>query len=41
MKYVLDACALVAYFNGEEGDDVVEQILLDPSAEIAIHAINR
>ena len=40
MKYVFDACALVAYFNGEEGDDVVEKILLDPKAEIAMHAIN-
>ncbi len=28
-KYVLDACALIAYFNHENGSDIVEQILLE------------
>jgi predicted nucleic acid-binding protein len=27
MKYVLDACALIALFNGEEGADVVARLL--------------
>ena len=26
-RYVLDACALVAFFNDEEGADVVEEVL--------------
>ena len=28
-QYVLDACALVAFFNDEEGADVVEKLLFD------------
>jgi PIN domain nuclease of toxin-antitoxin system len=27
LKYVLDACALIALFNGEEGADVVIRLL--------------
>jgi len=28
-KYVLDACALAAFFNDEEGADIVQDILLE------------
>jgi len=38
-RYVLDACALIAYFNDEEGAAVVEK-LLSSNKEIFISVIN-
>jgi PIN domain nuclease of toxin-antitoxin system len=38
--YVLDACAMVAYLNGEPGGDVVEKALLEQDSECLAHAIN-
>lgn len=40
MTYVLDACAMIAYLNGEPGGDVVEQALLDQNSPCLAHAIN-
>lgn len=40
MIYVLDACAIVAYLNGEPGGDVVEKALLEQNSECLAHAIN-
>jgi uncharacterized protein with PIN domain len=40
MIYVLDACAMVAYLNGEVGGDAVEGALLDMDSQCLAHAIN-
>jgi PIN domain nuclease of toxin-antitoxin system len=40
MIYVLDACAMVAYLNSEQGADVVEAVLVDPAHQCLAHAIN-
>jgi len=43
MKYVLDACSLIAYFNGEDGSDKVGKILSDAlsgDSSIFIHRVN-
>lgn len=40
MIYVLDACAMVAYLDGESGSDVVENALLEKDSECLAHAIN-
>ena len=37
---VMDACALIAFLQGEPGSDVVEGVLLDPAKQKAVHAIN-
>ncbi len=39
MVIILDACALIAYLNGEEGCHVIEDLLLS-SEETYIHAAN-
>jgi PIN domain nuclease of toxin-antitoxin system len=42
-KYILDACALAAFFNDEEGADVVQGILLeadDAKAQIYMNKLN-
>ncbi len=42
-RYVMDACALIALFESEEGADIVEQLLNDSArrvAEIRMHKIN-
>lgn len=31
MIYVLDACAMIAYLNSEQGAQVVEAVLIDPA----------
>jgi PIN domain nuclease of toxin-antitoxin system len=38
--YVLDACAMIAFVDGEIGADVVEQALLDANSQCLAHAIN-
>lgn len=40
MIYVLDACAMIAYLNGEPGGEVVDQLLHDPRHTCYAHAIN-
>lgn len=40
MIYALDACAMVAYLNGEPGGEVVEKALLEQDSECVAHAIN-
>lgn len=40
MKCVLDACAMVAYLEGEPGDTVVAGFLADPSTTCYAHSIN-
>ena len=41
--YVLDACALIAFFNDEAGADAVEELLvkaMSKDAELVINTIN-
>lgn len=40
MTYVLDATALVAYLNDEDGADVVEDLLFDTRVRCYVHAVN-
>lgn len=40
MNHVLDACAMLAYLNGEAGSEVVESILGDPAHSCFAHAVN-
>jgi uncharacterized protein with PIN domain len=38
--YVLDASAIIAYLRGEPGADAVSAILVDPTHECIVHALN-
>ena len=40
-RYVLDACALVAFFNDEEGADIVEKILSEASKGQCLIIMNK
>lgn len=40
MIMVLDACAIIAFLRDEKGADIIEELLLDPSNECFVHAIN-
>ncbi len=40
MIYVLDACAMIAYLNSEQGAQVVEAVLIDPAHQCYAHALN-
>jgi predicted nucleic acid-binding protein len=43
MKYVLDACALIAYYNKENGFEKIKNVLseaVDGDADIVIHRVN-
>jgi PIN domain nuclease of toxin-antitoxin system len=40
VNYVLDACAMIAFLNDEDGADVVEGLLLKPANTCYAHAIN-
>ena len=43
VKYVLDACAVIAYLTGEDGSDVIEALIndaIDKDAELLMHKIN-
>lgn len=40
MKYVLDACAVIAYVRDELGGELVEDYVGRQSSNIAIHAVN-
>jgi PIN domain nuclease of toxin-antitoxin system len=38
--YILDASAIIAYLRGEPGADVVSAVLVDPTHECLVHALN-
>ena len=40
MNIILDACAVIAFFRGEIGAEVVEQYLLDSEYFCSIHVVN-
>lgn len=40
MVHILDASAMVAYLEGEPGEDVVAEVLADPVDACYAHAIN-
>ena len=40
MKYVLDACAAIAFLRQEPGADIVKSLLLDSGNDIHVHAVN-
>lgn len=40
MNHVLDACAMVAYTEGERGGSVVASLLSDPAAVCYAHSVN-
>jgi predicted nucleic acid-binding protein len=40
LEYVLDACAMIAYLNGEVGGDVVDRILQDSGNSCYAHSLN-
>ncbi len=40
MEYVFDACAMIAYLNGEIGGDVVDRMLRDGRNSCYAHSIN-
>lgn len=40
MSYVLDACAMIAYLNGEPGASIVDRMLKDTQRECFAHSIN-
>lgn len=40
ITHIVDTCALIAYFKGEEGRDNFATILADETNNLAIHSIN-
>ena len=43
MKYVLDACSLIAYYNREDGAEKIKDILSDTlsgNSDISMHRVN-
>lgn len=40
MKYVLDASALIALFDGEKGYDIISDLILSPRVKLSIHSVN-
>lgn len=40
MIYVLNACAMIAYLNGEPGSAIVDPLLRDPDHACYAHSIN-
>jgi PIN domain nuclease of toxin-antitoxin system len=40
VNYILDACVMLAYLEDEQGAEVVETLLLDPSATCYAHSVN-
>ena len=40
-NYVLDACALVAFFNNEDGADIVENLLNDAGDGNCVVTMNK
>ena len=40
MNHVLDACAMIAFLRGENGSEIVRQILHEPADQCYAHVIN-
>jgi predicted nucleic acid-binding protein len=40
VTYILDACAIIAYFKGEEGGDKLVALMEDETSKILMHYIN-
>jgi PIN domain nuclease of toxin-antitoxin system len=40
MKYPLDACALIAFFDAEEGGLTISDLIVTPTAQLKIHSVN-
>ena len=40
MNYVFDACAIIAYMEGEPGGDAVAALLSDSAAACYAHSLN-
>jgi PIN domain nuclease of toxin-antitoxin system len=40
VKYIFDACALIALFDGEEGYDTISDLILSPRVGPSIHSVN-
>lgn len=40
MVYILDACAMIAYLRGENGADVVEDMLIENNKTCIAHTVN-
>ena len=38
--YIIDACAIIAFFRGEAGSAIVAQLLANPNNLCFIHAVN-
>jgi predicted nucleic acid-binding protein len=38
--YILDASAIIAYLRGEPGADAISVLLVDPTHECLVHALN-
>lgn len=38
--YVFDACAVIAFLQGEPGADVIAEILKNPNNRCLLHALN-
>jgi predicted nucleic acid-binding protein len=39
-KYVIDACALIAYFRGEQGGDKLRELFKEQNNRFFMHAVN-
>ncbi len=37
---IFDACAIIAFINGEDGADFVENLLVDENNRVFVHAVN-
>ncbi len=40
MKFILDACSLIALFEGEKGYDTVSDLIWSPRVTISVHSVN-
>ncbi len=39
-RYVIDACALIAFFQNESGDDRLRELFKVPENEFLMHSVN-
>ncbi len=40
MRYIYDACSLIALFDGEYGYDTVSDLIVSPRVQSSIHSVN-
>ena len=40
MKYIIDACALIAYLRDEDGAERFKELLYNKKKQLCMHAIN-